>query len=175
MKKFLVIGLMLLVGLRLAACGSSESTNASSAKPASATTTKEKPAAAESPEVAHPGDWAALKRIAGPYSKHLLIPHGPAPKQVVIRNLKIGKGPVLRHGDNFLARYVDWTFNKALAVEPYWHSPSTYLFDWGGYKQGWEVGLRGIRVGGIRELIVPSQMAYKNGARVYIVQALKLR
>lgn len=164
------MGLMLLLGLQLTACGGSAST----ASTAEATTAKEKPAAAKRPEMAYRGDWTVLKRVAGPYAKWLLIPHGPAPKQVVIRDLKIGKGPVLHHGDNFVGRYVDMTYNEMYVVEPYWHSPSTYLFEWGEYKKGWEVGLRGIRVGGIRELIVPSRMAYKNGARVYIVQALKL-
>ncbi|HEX5525568.1 MAG TPA: FKBP-type peptidyl-prolyl cis-trans isomerase [Solirubrobacterales bacterium] len=173
MKKLLVIGLML-AGLQLTACGGSESTDASSAKSAPETTAEEKPAAAKGPEMAYAGDWTVLKKVAGPYSKRLLIPHGPAPKQVVIRDLKIGKGPVLHHGDNYRARYVDLTYNEAYVVEPYWQSPSNYLFEWGGYKKGWEVGLRGIRVGGMRELIVPSRMAYKNGARVYIVQALKL-
>ncbi len=170
MKKLLVIGLTLLAGLQLAACGGSESTGASTAK---GTTAEEKPDA-KPPEMAYTGNWTVLKRVAGPYAKRLLIPHGPAPKQVVIRDLKVGKGPVLQSGDNFLARYVDMTYDEAYVAEPYWHSPSTYLFDWGGYKKGWEVGLRGIRVGGMRELIVPSRMAYKNGARVYIVQALKL-
>jgi peptidylprolyl isomerase len=174
MKKLLVIGVMLLVGLRLSACGGSEGTGSSTAKPTSDVTGEEKPAAAKRPEMAYRGSWGVLKRVAGPYSKRLVIPHGPAPKRVVIRDLKIGKGPVLHQGDNFLARYVDLTYDEAYVAEPYWHSPSTYLFAWGRYKQGWEIGLRGIRVGGMRELIVPSRMAYKNGARVYIVQALKL-
>lgn len=174
MKKFLAIGLVLLVGLQLSACGGSEGAGASNAKPTSDATAEEKPATAKRPEMAYRGSWAVLKRVAGPYSKRLLIPHGPAPKQVVIRDLKIGKGPVLHHGDNFLARYVDLTYGEAYVAEPYWHSPSNYVFGLGSYKKGWEVGLRGIRVGGMRELIVPSRMAYKNGARVYIVQALKL-
>lgn len=179
MKKFLVIGLMLsmlLVVLQLTACGSSESTGAStSAKPPQDTAAEEKPVAAPPPEkAAKPSDWAVLKKVAGPYSKRLLIPRGPAPKQVVIRDLKVGKGPLLKDGDNFIARYVDFTYNEAWTVEGYWHSPSTYTFGLGSYKKGWEVGLRGIRVGGMRELIVPSEMAYGNGARVYIVQALKL-
>lgn len=166
---------MLLAGLQLTACGGSASSSTSSAKSTSDATAEGKPAVAKHPEMAYRGSWAILKRVAGPYSKQLLIPHGPAPKQVVIRDLKIGKGPVLHPGDNFLARYVDLTYSEAYVAEPYWHSPSSYLFAWGGYKKGWEIGLRGIRVGGMRELIVPSRMAYKNGARVYIVQALKLR
>lgn len=175
MKKFLAMGLMVLVGLQPSACGSSESTGASAGEPQQDTTVEEKPVAAKPPEMAaKPSDWAVLKKVAGPYSKRLLIPRGPAPKQVIIRDLKIGKGPLLKDGDDFLARYVDFTYNEAWTVEGYWHSPSTYTFGLGTYKKGWEVGLRGIRAGGIRELIVPSSMAYGNGARVYVVQALKL-
>jgi peptidylprolyl isomerase len=164
---------MFLACLQLAACGGSAST-ASTAE-ATATGAEEKPAAAKHPEMAYTGDWTVLKRVAGPYAKRLLIPHGPAPTHVVIRDLKIGKGPVLHHGDNYTGRYVDMTYNEMYVVEPYWHEPSTYLFEWGEYRKGWEIGLRGIRVGGIRELIVPSSMAYENGARVYIVQAVKLK
>lgn len=175
MKKLLLIGsLILLLGLQLTACGGSESTGASTAKSERDTTAEEKPAASEPPEVAHPDDWAALKRVAGPHAKRLLIPHGPAPERVVIRDLKVGKGPLLRDGDNFLARYVSFTYDEGWAAEPYWDSPSTYTFGLGSYKEGWERGLEGIRVGGVRELIVPSEMAYGNGARVYIVEALKL-
>ena len=175
MKKFLVIGVVLLVGLRLTACGSgSETTGASSSESSAGSTAKEKTAAAEPPEVAHPGDWAVLKPVAGPYSKRLLIPHGPAPKQVVVRDLKVGKGPVLQHGDNFLVRYSSWSYGEAFPVEPYWDASTNYVFELGSYKPGWEVGLKGLRIGGMRELIVPSRMAYENGARVYIVQALKL-
>lgn len=166
---------MLLVALQLMACGGSESTGASSAKPPQDTTAAERKPAAPPPEkAAKPSEWAALKRVAGPYSKRLLIPRGPAPERVVIRDLKVGKGPVLRDGDDFIARYVSFTYDEGWAAEAYWHSPSNYTFGIGTYKKGWEVGLRGIRVGGMRELIVPSEMAYGNGARVYVVQALKL-
>jgi FKBP-type peptidyl-prolyl cis-trans isomerase len=177
MKKFLVVGLMLALALHLTACGGSEGTGSStSAKSPRDTTAEEKPAAAPPPErAAKPGDWAALKRVAGPYSKRLLIPRGTAPEQVVIRDLKVGQGPLLKDGDAFVARYVSFTYNEGWAAEPYWHSPSTYTFGLGSYKEGWERGLRGIRAGGMRELIVPSEMAYGNGARVYVVQALKLK
>src|SRR5215469_3547755 len=51
-KKLLVIGLVVLMGLRLAACGGSESTGDSSAKSTPETAAEGKPAAAERPEMA---------------------------------------------------------------------------------------------------------------------------
>lgn len=115
-----------------------------------------------------------MKRVAGPYADRLLIPHGPPPQGVIVRDLKVGKGPALKKDDDFLTRYISLTYDEAWPIEPYWRSPSAYTFEVGSYKKGWEVGLGGIRVGGMRELIVPSKMAYGEGARVYIVQVLKL-
>lgn len=172
MQRPLVIGFLLLVALQLAACGDSEGTGASSDKPDRITAAEEKPAVPL--EEADPGDWAALKRLAGPHANRLVIPQGPAPERIVVRDLKPGKGPVVQPGDFFRARYVSFTYDDGWAVEPYWSSPSTYTAEIGSYIEGWEVGLKRIRIGGIRELIVPSSMAYGNGARVYIVQPLRL-
>jgi peptidylprolyl isomerase len=174
MKESLVIGLLLLACLGLAGCGGSESTGGSTGTSEAGGAAEEKPAAAPPEEAAPPGEWTPLKRVAGPYSNRLLIPSGPAPEQVIVRDLKVGKGPVLQKNDNFLTRYLSLTYDDAYPIEPYWGAPSTYTFELGSYKKGWEVGLRGIRVGGMRELIVPSEMAYGEGARVYVIQALKL-
>ena len=174
MKNSLVIGLLLLACLAPVGCGSSESTGGSTGRSETGTAAEEKPAAAPPELAAKPGEWAPLKQVAGPYSKRLLIPHGPAPEQVVVRDLKVGTGPVLKKNDNFLTRYLSLTYEDAYPIEPYWGEPSVYTFELGSYKKGWEVGLRGIRVGGMRELIVPSEMAYGEGARVYVVEALKL-
>lgn len=40
---------------------------------------------------------------------------------------------------------------------------------------GLEIGLEGMRVGGRRELIVPSRFAYDSGARIYLVELLKIK
>ena len=124
--------------------------------------------------MAYTGGWPGLKKVAGRYSNRLVIPHGPAPQQVVIKDLKVGGGPLVRDGDPFVARYVTYGYESGGVSEPYWDSPSTYTAGLGTYKEGWERGLKGIRVGGMRELIVPSSMAYGNGALVYVVQVLKL-
>ena len=166
---------MLLAGLWLVGCSGSESTNTSPGEPKPKAPAEERAASAEPPEVADSGGWEGLKRVAGRYSNRLLIPHGAPPKHVVVRDLKRGDGPPLRDDDDFLVRYVSFTYEKAWAIEPYWRSPTTYTFGLGTYKKGWEVGLKGIRIGGMRELIVPSSMAYGDGARVYVVQPLKLR
>jgi peptidylprolyl isomerase len=40
--------------------------------------------------------------------------------------------------------------------------------------EGWEESLRGMRVGGRRELIVPSKLAYGTGTLIYVIDLLKV-
>lgn len=162
MKRLLVIGLILTLMPQLSACGSTEDTGST-------------PGEAAGPvEMAYTGGWPGLKRVAGRYADRLVIPHGPAPRQVVVKDLKVGGGPVIQDGDLFYAKYVTFGYETGKAVERYWRAPSFYTAGLGTYKKGWEVGTKGIRVGGVRELIVPSRMAYKNGALVYVLQVVRL-
>ncbi|HEX7279788.1 MAG TPA: FKBP-type peptidyl-prolyl cis-trans isomerase [Solirubrobacterales bacterium] len=177
MRKFLAITLMLAAVL-LSACGDSESTDGTEtvaapteekASPDSAS--EGKPVAEGPPEVAHPGDWAKLKRLAGQYP-NLVIPSGPAPQREVVRDLKVGKGPVIGEGDFFRVRWVSYTYKDGKVLENTWRSPSQYAY--GRYVPAWKQGLPGIRIGGVRQLIAPSKLAYDNGARVYVVQPLEM-
>ncbi|HEU5061851.1 MAG TPA: FKBP-type peptidyl-prolyl cis-trans isomerase [Solirubrobacterales bacterium] len=176
MKKFLAVGLMLLLALQLTACGDSEGTGASDTRPESNARAGQTTTAAEAAPIerADPGDWEALKRIAGPYENRLVIPSGPAPEQEVIRDLKIGRGLVLERGDYFKARYVSFFYENGKPVERLWRFPSSYSWGLGEQVEAWEVGLEGIRVGGIRQLIAPARLAYGNGTLVYVVQVLGL-
>lgn len=171
MKKLLVFGLLVLISLQLAGCGSSDEAG-SSAKPQSGPAAEEP--ANPPPERADPRDWASLKRVAGRYSDRLLIPSGPSPKRVVTRDLKVGSGPVLQAGDSFLVRYVSWVYGEGWISENYWRPPVEKTWGKGIQIDGWEVGLKGMRLGGMRELIVPAPMAYGINTRVYIVRPLKL-
>lgn len=159
MKKVLVLSLVLAISL--AACGGGSETTGESAV-----------RLAPPSEVADAGEWAALKRLAGPYSDRVLVPSGPAPDQVVIRDLKVGKGPVIKPGEFFTARYGSYSYGSGEPVESFWDVPSGYSI--GGPVEAWKVGLTGIRLGGIREFIAPSEMVYGSGARVYVVQPLKM-
>lgn len=121
--------------------------------------------------VANAGDWAALKRLAGPYADKLIVPQGPSPDQVVIRDLKPGTGAPIRPGDTFAVRYVDFGYKDGEVRERSWGNPPWRLrWKIGELVDGWEPGLAGIRAGGTRELIVPSRLAYDNGPRVYYLE-----
>ncbi|HEU4463289.1 MAG TPA: FKBP-type peptidyl-prolyl cis-trans isomerase [Solirubrobacterales bacterium] len=175
----LVIVTGLLCGL--AACGSSS--DSSTADTSVAAAKDDSTTAKEAPEQAADGGWATLKRFAGPYADKLIIPEGPSPEQVVIRDLKVGSGPPIAAGDTFVSDYISWNYENEKVVEPLPEEPGqpvTWIdsgsLNWGVGDRvpGWEPGLKGIRAGGFRELIVPSRLAYENGVRVYLIKVKEI-
>ena len=166
--------------LQLAACGGSTGDSSTGASEETA----EAPAATkEAPERASTGDWAELKRFAGRNANRLIVPRGPSPDHVVIRDLAVGDGPAINPGDIFYSRYLSFDYEDEDAVEPLLEDSSEPLtwvdagsLKWGVGERvpGWEPGLEGIRAGGLRELIVPSRLAYGNGVRVYLVKVTKI-
>jgi peptidylprolyl isomerase len=166
----IVAGLMAMAG-----CGGSAGSATDSGGSAGTTTheyTRTGAEFAENPhEAAHAADWGALKRYAGRYVGRLAIPDGPHPVRVEIRDLKVGKGPVIQPHDAFAAHYVSFTYTDGKVFENAWRGPTgTLLYEIEDLVDGWWPGLRGMRVGGVRELVVPSSWAYGDGALVYLVK-----
>ncbi|HEU4738692.1 MAG TPA: FKBP-type peptidyl-prolyl cis-trans isomerase [Solirubrobacterales bacterium] len=165
----------------LSACGSSDDSTAGETDTvgASASATPK-----EEPVQAAEGSWAILKRFAEPNADKLIIPQGLSPGQVVIRDLKVGSGPAIAPGDVFVSEYVSFSYESEKLVEPTpepgkeataaWVEGGRLIWGTGERVPGWEPGLKGIRAGGLRELIVPSRLAYENGARVYLVKVSKI-
>jgi peptidylprolyl isomerase len=97
------------------------------------------------------------------------------PKHVVVRILKEGPGPRVRPGDELAARYVGGNPNTGF-VQDFWSEEDPYRFQLGKNRLGkaWEIGLKGMRLGGRRELVVPSRLAYGEGMMVYVIELLEL-
>lgn len=161
----------------IAACGGSSSDSTSDTDTSSSATAQEAPVQAAG------GGWATLKRYAGPNADKLIIPQGPSPDHVVIRDLKVGSGAAIAPGNDFLSDYVSFSYESEKVVEPApgegagplpWVDAGSLAWGKGERVPGWEPGLKGIRAGGLRELIVPSQLAYENGPRVYLVKVKKI-
>jgi FKBP-type peptidyl-prolyl cis-trans isomerase len=169
-----VISVLMALVLGLTACGGGDST--------AETASGDSAAAQEAPVQAAGGDWATLKRFAGPNADKLIVPQGPSPDHVVIKDLKVGNGPTIKPGDIFFSDYISWSYESGKPVEPTpesngqltWVPSGSLIWGTGERVPGWEPGLKGIRVGGLRELIVPSRLAYENGPRVYLVKVTKI-
>lgn len=96
------------------------------------------------------------------------------PKRVVARVLKEGSGPVVRAGDSLIARFVSGNLRTKRVVQEFWGPNDLYRFKLGENRLGnaWVVGMKGMRLGGRRELIVPSRLAYGDGTMVYVIELL---
>jgi hypothetical protein len=97
------------------------------------------------------------------------------PRHVVTRVLREGSGAVVKPGDHLAARYVGGNARTKF-VQDFWSEEDPYRFELGGNTLGkaWVVGLSGMRLGGRRELIVPSRFAYGNGLMVYVIEPLEI-
>jgi len=93
----------------------------------------------------------------------------------VVRVVKEGSGVRLRPGDQVAARYVGGN-PKTKLFQDFWSRENPYKFVQGQNALGkaWEIGLNGMRVGGRRELIVPSRLAYGDGMMVYVIEPLEV-
>jgi hypothetical protein len=158
------IAAMLLLGLCLAVatgCGGSD--------PSSGSTSTSAPPAPREPR--EPGPKVA-------------IPKGPPTKKLVKKDLKIGHGPPARRGDEVTIQYL----GKLWTGEPYadsWRYPTAPSFTLGKGQLivGFDRGIRGMRAGGRRRLLIPGRLdtfpktptTPASQAIVYIVYMLKVR
>lgn len=88
------------------------------------------------------------------------VPDTPPPKEYVTRDLKEGSGPAAKVGDAVAIEYVTATWEGG----PYsnsWEDPQTASFVLGAHElRGLDRGIRGMKAGGRRELIVPTRDRY---------------
>ncbi len=131
-------------------------------------------------ESAAPGGATAgagpTKKVSGTAKPPPLeVPPGPPPKQVVVKDLRKGEGAEIQATKGFTASYIALDYGSGKQVEANW-GDSAFKWFWrrGELSQGWEIGLEGLRVGGLRKLVVPSRLAYDSGARVYLVELLEV-
>jgi FKBP-type peptidyl-prolyl cis-trans isomerase len=101
---------------------------------------------------------------------------GPVPKKVIVKDLIKGTGAVIKSGNLFGINWTAVYYKTGKWRESSWETGQKYTFNYGAGQviEGWEEGLKGMRVGGRRELIVPSKLAYGNGALVYVIDLLSI-
>lgn len=84
------------------------------------------------------------------------------PDSLTIEEMREGTGPVVEAGDTLTVHYVGYfgsgqTFDTSVNGNPY-----PFIVGVGWVIQGWDIGLLGMREGGLRRLIVPPRLAYAN-------------
>lgn len=103
------------------------------------------------------------------------VPNGAPPKDLIVKDLREGSGPAVAHaGDEVLVAYAGFHYGRKPFYDT-WEQGGPTRFHLHDLHSGWERGVNGMRVGGWRELIVPSRLAYHTGTIVYVVDLLRAR
>jgi len=111
-----------------------------------------------------------------PNPPKVVVPPGPPPKNLVVKDIKVGTLNEVKPKDRLRVNYIGVNYKTGKPFEVNWgKKPLPFIFTWGVGEviEGWEKGLKGMKVGGVRELIVPSKMAYDTGTLLYVIELLQ--
>ncbi len=135
------------------------------------------------------GSDATVANAEGP-GPPIRLPAGEPPKKLVVRNLRRGSGTEAKVGYDATIRYVGvhWTGEIYSNSWTYEKPPSFVLGARELTMRGLDEGIRGMRVGGRREIIIPPSFRFEPGepgakrrraspeeTLVYIVDLIKAR
>ena len=122
----------------VAGCGGSDSE-----EPASTST----PEAAATPEATKP---------------EVSVPKGKAPKKLKVKDLKVGSGATAEPGKQVSVQYVGVSYLNGRQFDASWDrgEPFTFQLGAGAVIPGWDEGVKGMKVGGRRQLVIPPDLAY---------------
>jgi len=91
--------------------------------------------------------------------------------ELTIRDIVIGEGEFAENGDTLTVDYQGWLENGTQFDSSIDRGvPFIFTIVIGQVIQGWDEGILGMKVGGIRELIIPSHLGYGNQA-IYPIPA----
>jgi peptidylprolyl isomerase len=156
--KFTLVITALCIGLAVAGCGSGESTASSSG-------------------AAQEGSFASISGGEGKAIPKIVPPDRPPPKKLLVRDIKEGSGPAAHRGDEVGVYFYGVNYKTGKEQYKEWPPGSSLNFTLGsgGYGEGWEEGIEGMKLGGRREVIVPSKLLFNTGTVDYVVDLVKLK
>ena len=113
---------------------------------------------------AAPTTPTATTPTSGPLSKEPKVtpPSGAAPTKLVTKELIAGTGAEAKAGESVTVNYVGILYKGGKEFDASWkrNEPFTFTLGRGQVIPGWDQGVAGMKVGGRRELIIPSPLAY---------------
>lgn len=90
------------------------------------------------------------------------IPEGDPPTELVVEDITVGEGPEAEPGDKLSVQYVGVLYKNGREFDSNWGSGQPFELELGAGSviQGWDQGLEGMQVSGVRQLIIPPDLAY---------------
>lgn len=85
---------------------------------------------------------------------------GPAPTELVIKDIVVGDGPEATPGAKVEVHYLGVEFDSGEEFDSSWSHGESITFPLAGLIAGWQEGIPGMRVGGRRQLTIPPELAY---------------
>ena len=90
------------------------------------------------------------------------FPEGPAPAELVIEDITVGDGAEATVGSTVSAHYVGVAHSTGEEFDASWNrgEPLDFRLGVGQVIRGWDEGIVGMKEGGRRRLLIPSDLAY---------------
>jgi peptidylprolyl isomerase len=90
------------------------------------------------------------------------VPAGDPPTELVVDDLIVGEGPEATPGQQVSVHYVGVAHSNGKEFDSSYSRNTPFSFGLGAGQviQGWDKGVAGMRVGGRRQLTIPSNLAY---------------
>ena len=169
MRRYLLALPLLLAVFAFAACGddSSSESEATSAPTEEAATPAPTEAATETPtEAASGGGGSSSKavKVTGKLGEKptIEVSGGDPPTELVSKDIKVGKGPAAKAGDNVSVQYVGALYKDGTVFDNSWDRGEAFQFGLGQGQviPGWDQGVAGMKEGGRRVLTIPPDLGY---------------
>ena len=122
----------------------------------------------------------------GTFDTGINLPQVTLPDGLKFANVKVGTGAVVKSGDTVSVQYTGW-LSDGTEFDSSWSrgQPFTTPIGTGYVIPGWDEGMVGMRVGGVRRLVIPPALAYganppsgsvipANATLVFLVQLLSV-
>lgn len=118
----------------------------------------------------------SAKVIAKRPEPKVTVPDGPPPTELLVGDHITGIGAPAKEGDELGVRWVAYSYDTDKLFENSWRLTRDTVLGAGEVNEGWERGLLGMRVGGLRKLIVPADLTqFGEESLIYVVSLLWLK
>lgn len=152
--RLLLTALLAALALFAVACGDDEKDTAA----APAETTAEQP---QTEEAAPAKETAAISKDLEE-KPSIESPGGEPPAELQKEDVVKGDGATAKEGDNVSVQYVGVNWSNGAEFDASWNRGEAFTFTLGAGNviPGWDEGVKGMKEGGRRKLVIPPDMGY---------------